>query len=124
MWIYYQSNGKLCKDNAHGKYEQTSHGYSGYGEGKNNYNLESTPNVGPIPCGQWVMGDAYTSKRVGRIAIPLAPHLHRAHSRTYFRIHGDSASHPGEASKGCIILPRDVRKMMSYSVDRILLVVA
>ena len=39
-------------------------------------------------------------------------------------VHGDSKEHPGEASEGCIILPRDIRERLSTSRDRLLVVVS
>ena len=41
-----------------------------------------------------------------------------------FLLHGDSIEHPGCASKGCIIMPRDVRQQVWQSGDRELQVFA
>ena len=45
-------------------------------------------------------------------------------SRSGFYIHGDSKSHPGSASQGCIVLPIKYRKDMWNSGDKILEVIA
>ena len=43
--------------------------------------------------------------------------------RDLFRVHGDSTAHPGTASEGCVILPRNVRDQMAHSASRTLRVV-
>jgi len=119
MFIYSQSSGKLW-DSAG---EVIATGYSGYGRGKNNAALQDVKSVGPIPRGEWVVTGVYDSKRVGPHAIALEPNNHHALGRTYFRIHGDSAAHPGEASKGCVILGRAIRQAIIASNDKVLRVV-
>ncbi len=119
MWIYSQSSGNLYNDTG----KNVSTGYSGYAEGKNNPKLENVVSLGPIPKGLWVIGEVYDSKNAGPYALPLYPHLHNACGRTYFRIHGDSAAHPGEASHGCIILNRSVRQEIYSSMDRLIKVI-
>lgn len=119
MWIYSQSSGNLWGDDG----SLFATGYSGYGEGKNNPAQESVRNIGPIPRGDWVIAGVYDSGRIGPLAIKLAPSGHDARARTYFRIHGDSAAHPGEASKGCIILGRNTRQAVIDSKDKIVRVI-
>ena len=43
--------------------------------------------------------------------------------RSGFLIHGDSKTHPGSASQGCIVLPIKYRKDMWTSGDKILEVI-
>jgi hypothetical protein len=43
--------------------------------------------------------------------------------RSGFLMHGDSIEHPGEASKGCIIMPHDTRVKVWTSGDTDLQVV-
>ena len=121
MWIYQQSTGKLFDP----KGVHIATGYSGSEDdlGKNKQDLEHKRSVGPIQRRAWVMGDAYRSRKVGPIAIPLTPHGHDARGRTYFRIHGDSVSRPGRASMGCMIFNRIMREQMSLSRDRLLTVI-
>lgn len=81
-------------------------GYSGHGEGKNNPAMEAVRAVGPIPAGWWRItrwDDRHGEK--GPTVAVLAPVGHDAHGRTDFLVHGDSASNPGGASLGCIIVP-------------------
>ena len=47
----------------------------------------------------------------------------QTYGRTDLEIHGDSRSHPGQASHGCIILPRDARDQLNASPDNTLRVV-
>ena len=46
-----------------------------------------------------------------------------AHGRVAFQIHGESRSNPGNASKGCIVLPRSIRERIWTSSDTLLNVV-
>lgn len=97
-------------------------GYSGFGPGKNNPLLCNVPDVGPIPAGAYLMGDVVDSPEHGPITIHLVPIAAELYGRSAFRIHGDSRTHPGEASKGCIILGHDVRAELAESRNRLLLV--
>ena len=86
-------------------------GYSGKGAGRNNPSLEDMPNIGPIPKGRWKIDQPpYTDKNKGPLVFRLHPVDHDARGRSGFLIHGDSGEHPGEASEGCIILPRMIRQ--------------
>lgn len=118
-WTYQQSTGKLWAPRG----RQITVGYSGHGEGKNSPAHQDIRNVGPIPRGLWRIGPAYDSQRVGPMALPLDPIGHDCCGRTYFRAHGDSAKHPGEASKGCVILGRMIRERINASPDKELMVV-
>lgn len=120
-WTYNQASGVLAHNG-----QQAGVGYSGHGDGVNATLLESVPNVGPIPRGQWAIGDAIDHPALGPVAMPLTPSLDTAtYGRGGFFIHGDEIATAGQelASHGCIILPRAVRMMLSLSLDRDLEVV-
>lgn len=126
MWTWDQSAGTLKA--ANGKIIAT--GYSGKGSGKNNPTAQAIRAVGPVPCGLWKIGAPYNSKNVGPFALPLTAvdskptdDIHQPTGRSAFRIHGDSARNPGDASNGCIILPRIVREQIWRSGDHDLQVV-
>lgn len=92
-------------------------GYSGRAEGKNNPGWEKIAGKGPIPQGDWEIQAAYTSRRVGALAIPLRPaDATVTFGRSAFLIHGDSKLHPGQASSGCIILPWVARSRIARHV--------
>lgn len=114
MWIYSQSTGKLWDKN--GKFYHQ--GYAGKGEGKNNPDQEGVPFVGPIPRGKYVIGEAYNSPDKGPLVMTLRPIDHDALGRTDFLVHGDSIKNPGEASEGCVIMPRYVRAQINDSDDK------
>lgn len=116
MWTYSQKNGELDHD---GVFEGL--GYSGKGHGRNNPLTEDMPNVGPIPRGQYHIGDSRTSPGLGPVVMNLDPIDHNALGRTLFRIHGDNARH--DASDGCVILGRAVREAIAASSDKDLLVI-
>jgi len=126
MWTWKQSTGELFRDGAF-----VAKGYSGHDWGKNNPAAELAPGIGPIPAGRWRLVSVADSPQTGPFTITL--HAEDATpgddtddrtGRGAFRIHGDAIAHPGEASHGCIILPRTVRGLMWNSGDHELEVVA
>lgn len=125
MWQWRQRKGELWRNG-----KLIAKGYSGAGKGKNNPDLESAVATGPIPKGKWAIGKPYNSANVGPYTIPLdaldskpGDDKHMATGRGAFRIHGDSIKNPGNASKGCIIIPRAIREMIISSKDYLLEVV-
>lgn len=112
-WRYQQSTGDLWH---FGSYE--GRGYSGHGAGLNNHALEADAGVGPVPVGMWKIGPAHRSLHTGPITMnldPVAPNT--AHGRSLFRIHGDNSAANHSASRGCIILGRALRQVISTSSD-------
>ena len=105
-WSWDQSEGALYFD---GRW--VARGYSGRGEGRNNPAMEAVRGVGPIPAGRWRIGLPRTSTRTGPHVMDLTPMGHDAHGRSAFQIHGDNAA--GDASSGCIVLPRAFRELIS-----------
>jgi len=118
-WTYQQSTGNLYNPSG----SKVAAGYSGYGNGKNNPAKDHLKNIGPCPRGLWVMGLPYNSQRIGPYSIPLYQHNHDSKGRDYFRIHGDSSTNPGNASLGCIILPRRIRQKIHLSNCKLLMVI-
>lgn len=120
MWTWIQSSGKLLNPAG----ELIAKGYSGKGEGKNNPEMQEVHEVGPIPVGEYTIGEPFHSATHGPFCLPLTPDSsNQMFGRSSFLIHGDSIQHPGEASKGCIILPRFVREAIHGSGERRLRVV-
>jgi hypothetical protein len=116
MWRYEVSTGRL--------WHLVGTGYSGAEEAKNQADLESVRNRGPIPRGKWKMTEKYDSPNRGPLCIRLEPAYGTdAYGRSAFLIHGDSIKAPGTASEGCIIMPRNVREAVWASGDRDLEVV-
>ena len=120
MWTWDISAGELSRDG-----QFVSKGYSGKARGKNNPALVAAVALGPIPPGRWSIVARYDSANVGPAALKLEPTPGtETFGRSAFRIHGDSIRDPGNASHGCIILPRPVRDRIWASGDRELLIVA
>ena len=116
MWLWDQSKGQLFRDGA-----LISNGYSGYKRGKNNPSMQAAVGIGPIPQGLWKLTSIYNSPNTGPKTIVLDPCENtETFGRSLFRIHGDSIKNPGNASHGCIILPRAIREKIWASGDRIL----
>lgn len=116
VWTYRQTTGEIGRDGA----APIGSGYSGFGAGKNNPALEYEPNIGPIPKGMYRIGAPQDLEGGphGPFVLPLAPDAaNEMHGRFGFLIHGDSISHPGMASRGCIILAGSIREQIAASGD-------
>ena len=121
MWIYEQSTGRLSSTET----GFSAIGYSGSGAGKNNSTMQSVRDVGPIPCGIYAISAPFDSPEHGPYALRLWPDAaNNMFGRSGFLMHGDSLEHPGCASQGCVIMPRDVRQKVWESFDRELRVVS
>ena len=107
-YIYIQSTGQLLKDEI-----VIGVGYSGLGPFKNNHEMQDVIGAGTIPVGIYTCGRPTNMEKLGPIAIPLIPNdYNEMYGRSGFFIHGDSYSHPGLASEGCIIMPYVIRELV------------
>jgi hypothetical protein len=121
MDIYKQSTGQLFRPD--GSIRGT--GYAGRGEGKNNPAMENIEGTGPLPQGYYTAQEPRDDPKVGVYAMPLDPSsLNEMFGRSAFFMHGDSAEHPGEASEGCIVMPKDVRLNFWLDSDHLIKVIA
>lgn len=95
--------------------------YSGIGEGKNNPEMESVHNIGPLPKGLYeidIKGPVDTELH-GPYVLTLLPAAdNKMFGRSGFLIHGDSKKEPGNASHGCIVTNRLNREIIWDSGDR------
>jgi hypothetical protein len=124
MWLYESGTGRFLLDSAAGV-EHLATGYSGISNHKNNPLSQHLAGLGPIPIGQYSIGEAGHSERSGPLTMHLVPQPGtNDYGRSAFEIHGDSKDHPGAASHGCIILPPKVRAQVADSRDRLLCVVS
>jgi hypothetical protein len=99
-------------------------GYSGRGLHKNDPASCCVRGLGPLPCGSYRVGYEEHHPGLGPDVLPLDPEPQNDMcGRSGFYIHGDSAEHPGQASSGCIILPRSSRQALAaYQVTRLIVV--
>jgi hypothetical protein len=116
-WVYKQSTGELYLNG-----KLVGKGYSGNGKGLNNLDLEKEKNVGPIPRGEWKIGEAFKHDTKGPTVMRLTPVGHDAHGRSGFLIHGDNKEMDHTASDGCIVLGPDIRKQIADCTVKRLLV--
>ena len=120
-WIYSQTTGALTHNGL-----PVGTGYSGApnGGGRNNPGAEAVHHVGPIPRGRYTIGPPHHAPHSGQYVMDLTPVGHNAHRRTELQIHGESLTNPpGDASEGCIVLPRNVRERIFRSGDHVLEVI-
>jgi len=120
-WVYEQVSGRLYSDIG----ELIGVGYSGDPDHKNDPTAQELHNQGPIPEGEYTIGEPRNSADHGPFAMPLTPNpSNTMFGRDAFLIHGDSVKAPGTASQGCVIMSRDVRDNIWGSGDHILKVVS
>lgn len=106
--IYHQRDGATIRD---GHFEGCT--YSGFGEGRNNPDMESVASVGPIPHGKYRISlcDPSEHPHLHPPVLRFTPIGHDAHGRSGFLGHGDNKDHT--ASRGCIIWGRSLRKAIA-----------
>lgn len=113
MWTYNSSNGNLSRNG-----ELAGTGYSGHGAGLNNPTLEDDPDVGPIPRGEYIIGDFFTDPEKGPIVARLIPDAEtNDFGRSGFMLHGDNIEMNHSASLGCIIMGHAIRQAIADSGD-------
>jgi hypothetical protein len=83
--------------------------YAGIGSGKNNPDMQTVHNVGPLPQGVYGIGPLMIHppgdplRHLGP-CMSLTPHpTNTMFGRSGFFIHLDNPAHPGMSSNGCIV---------------------
>jgi hypothetical protein len=123
-WTFEQSTGQMLDPAG----AVVATGYAGGNcgknpEGKNNPQMQFMRCVGPLPQGVYTMGTPVAQSHLGPFAIPLTPAPDNVmQGRGSFFIHGDTTP-SGNASEGCIIMPRAIRQAMWDSGDHVVTVV-
>lgn len=127
---FIQKTGEILWDHLH-----FADGYSGHGLGKNNPDMEMIgasaeavlkgADYGPLPHGWWKMVEFIEEHpHLGKSVIRLEPLPGtNTYGRGGFYWHGDSWTHPGEASLGCIISGLIARLQAWKSGDHLLKVI-
>jgi hypothetical protein len=117
-WTYSQLTGQLCDP----KGACVAVGYSGSEPYKNRPKAEHRQDEGPIPTGSYAIGEPRDDDQMGPFVLPLEPAPdNEMHDRFGFYFHGDTTP-PGDASSGCIIVPRNIRDMIDASDCKTLIV--
>ena len=112
-WTYSQSTGEMV-----GPDGETMQGYSGYGDGLNNPDMQDVENVGPIPRGEWDISDSYGKMRINLKALNVQGISNR--DLKSFEIHGDNPSLNYTASQGCIIINGIHNRRLFRQGDRLI----
>jgi hypothetical protein len=119
MWTWRASSG--CMVDAAGVIQGVGYAGGACGknpEGKNNPVLQRIYDVGPLPQGKYKIACPVNTVTHGPCVLWLTPDpANEMYGRADFGIHGDSVVSPGDASDGCIVLPRSVREMIASSGD-------
>ena len=91
-------------------------------EGKNNPEMQGVKGIGPLPEGVYTLGTPVEGSHLGAFAVPLLPApTNNMLGRGSFYLHGDTTP-GGNASEGCIIMPRAVRQAIVASGETITVV--
>ncbi len=121
MWTYHSNTGVLEHNGTTIGRGYSGHAPNGVGvapDGINNPALESDPDVGPIPRGNYLIGQFFDDPEKGLVVSRLAPAPGtNTFGRSGFMIHGDNVEGNESASLGCIILPRPVRISIASMKD-------
>ena len=122
-WTFEQSTGTLTAPDGN----LAATGYAGGNcgknpDGKNNPAMQDVQCVGPLPQGVYTVGAPVEGTHLGPFALPLTPDpSNQMFGRGRFYMHGDTTP-AGNASEGCIIMPRAIREAVSASGDTITVV--
>lgn len=123
MWAYKITTGEWIRASG----SVSGIGYSGRGAGLNNPAMQDKAFEGPIPCGLYSIGEAFTHPHLGPLTMKLTPFDDQLmFGRSEMCCHGDEKAHAGQhlASDGCIIQDHATRYEVSRSQDRVLKVVS
>ena len=119
MYLYQISTGEFSHNGT-----DKSRGYSGSGVYRNDPNSVHLAGLGPIPPGDYTIGEAFDSPHTGPCVMRLTPKPGTdTFGRSDFEMHGDSKTAPGSASHGCIILDHETRLETSQDTDKDLKVI-
>jgi len=131
MWIFKQSTGELSRvfpgapDSGPNAPVPVGIGYAGLGLDKDDPTKQGVEGMGPLPAGLYTIGPAEDNVQLGPCAMRLTPDAADVmFGRSGFYIHGDSLSHPGQASHGRIVIGPVIRHAISASDDNRLQVIA
>lgn len=120
MWIYGVKQHAMIRGD-----KRRTDLYSGHDPWRDNPLAVHVHDLGPIPPGAYNLGTVEESGAHGPLAIHLLPCSGtEMFGRSGFLVHGDSIAHPGDASHGCVIAPRELREQMAQGTDRLLVVIA
>lgn len=88
-------------------------------EGRNNPDMQAVKCIGPLPEGWYDLGEPVAQSHLGPFAIPLIPDpANDMMGRGDFYLHGDTTP-SGNASEGCVIMPRNIREAVKASGERL-----
>lgn len=112
---YNQSTGQLtCTDDTSNQQTVNEQCYSGAPGAVNDGSQQNTPNVGPIPLGDYDIGNGVNNRGTGPQSLPLTPTANNnqfpnTRDPNSFLMHGDNSQGNQSASQGCIICSRNTR---------------
>lgn len=122
MWTYNSTTGEVTDPDGNACATVC---YSGHEDGLNNPAMEQIHDVGPIPRGEYLIGEFFNdTDGKGPIVAHLYPMTETdVFGRSGFMIHGDNILGDKSASHGCIIAARQLRTAIQESGDKVLKVI-
>jgi uncharacterized protein RhaS with RHS repeats len=118
---YSQSTGQLtCTDDTTNQQTVNEQCYSGAPGAVNDGSQQNTPNVGPIPLGDYDIGAGVGNRGTGPNSLPLTPTANNnqfpsTRDPNSFLMHGDNSQGNQSASQGCIICSPNIRNTINNS---------
>ncbi|MDF4005131.1 RHS repeat-associated core domain-containing protein [Luteibacter sp. PPL552] len=121
-WVYHQRTGQLEHVDENGNVRRVGNGYSGQGNGVNNPDMQNVPDSGPLPRGQYTIGQQRDNRTGAGHQLPGSMRLNPStgndmQGRAGFLIHGPHANDQMDSSNGCPIFSRDVRNQIGQGVS-------
>ena len=116
-----QSTGQLtCTDDTTNQQTVDEQCYSGAPGAVNDGSQQNTPNVGPIPLGDYDIGAGVGHRGTGPNSLPLTPmasndQFPSTRNPGSFLMHGDNSRGNQSASQGCIICSPNTRSTINNS---------
>ena len=120
-WVYHQRTGLLEHVDEHGNVRSVGTGYAGHGDGVNNPAMQNVPDSGPVPRGQYTIGQQQDNRTGSGHQLAGSMRLNPATSnpmqgRAGFLIHGPHSNDQMDSSNGCPIFTREIRNQIGQGV--------
>ena len=104
-----QSRGSMTTDDG----RLIAVGFAGNHDGRNNPDMQSVHDVGPLPQGVYRVGAWGPHAELGQLSAPLTQIAGETYGRSGFYIHGPGGADPSQCSKGCVVIEHSQRLVVA-----------